>query len=40
MSAMHLRLSLPPRTDTPDTSIEIRPAEAERWLRPNLAYDA
>lgn len=30
---MHLRLSLPPRTDTPDTSIVIRPAEMERWLK-------
>ena len=30
---MHLRLSLPPRADTPDTSIEIRPAEVERWLK-------
>ncbi|HJW82308.1 MAG TPA: hypothetical protein VJ396_08690, partial [Acidiferrobacterales bacterium] len=33
MSAMHLRLSLPPRTDTPDSNIEIRPAEVERWLK-------
>jgi hypothetical protein len=33
MSAMHLRLSLPPRADTPDTTIEIRPAELERWLK-------
>jgi hypothetical protein len=33
MSAMHLRLSLPPRTDTSDTDIEIRPAEVERWLK-------
>jgi len=32
MSTMHLRLSLPPRADTPDTNIEIRPAEMERWL--------
>ena len=32
MSAMHLRLSLPPRADTPDTTIEIRPVEMERWL--------
>ena len=30
---MHLRLSLPPRTDTPDSNIEIRPAEVERWLK-------
>jgi len=30
---MHLRLSLPPRTDTPDTHIETRPAEMERWLK-------
>ncbi len=30
---MHLRLSLPPRADTPDTNIEIRPAELERWLK-------
>jgi len=30
---MHLRLSLPPRADTPDTTIEIRPAELERWLK-------
>jgi cyclic-di-GMP-binding protein len=33
MSAMHLRLSLPPRADTPDSTIEIRPAELERWLK-------
>jgi cyclic-di-GMP-binding protein len=33
MSAMHLRLSLPPRADTPDTHIETRPAEVERWLK-------
>ncbi|MEK7758254.1 MAG: hypothetical protein AAB304_01430 [Pseudomonadota bacterium] len=33
MSAMHLRLSLPPRADTHDTNIEIRPAELERWLK-------
>jgi hypothetical protein len=33
MSAMHLRLSLPPRVDTHDTNIEIRPAELERWLK-------
>jgi len=33
MSAMHLRLSLPPRADTQDTNIEIRPAELERWLK-------
>jgi len=33
MSAMYLRLSLPPRADTPDTHIEIRPAEVERWLK-------
>jgi hypothetical protein len=33
MSAMHLRLSLPPRTDLPDSTIEIRPAEVERWLK-------
>lgn len=30
---MHLRLSLPPRADTPDTNIEIRPADMERWLK-------
>jgi len=30
---MHLRLSLPPRTDTPDSNIDIRPAEVERWLK-------
>ena len=30
---MHLRLSLPPRADTHDTNIEIRPAELERWLK-------
>ncbi len=29
---MHLRLSLPPRTDTPNADIETRPAELERWL--------
>ena len=29
---MHLRLSLPPRADTPDSNIEIRPVEMERWL--------
>ena len=29
---MHLRLSLPPREDTPDSNIEIRPVEMERWL--------
>jgi hypothetical protein len=33
MPAMHLRLSLPPRTDKPDTTIETRPAEVERWLK-------
>jgi hypothetical protein len=33
MSAMHLRLSLPPRSDTPDSNIDIRPAEVERWLK-------
>jgi cyclic-di-GMP-binding protein len=33
MNAMHLRLSLPPRADTPDTNIDIRPAEMERWLK-------
>ena len=33
MSAMHLRLSLPPRAAAPDTSIESRPAEFERWLK-------
>lgn len=32
MSAMHLRLSLPPRTDTPNAAIETRPAEIERWV--------
>lgn len=30
---MHLRLSLPPRTDTPNPNIEVRPAELERWLK-------
>lgn len=30
---MHLRLSLPARTDIHDTSIETRPAELERWLK-------
>ncbi|MEK7666764.1 MAG: hypothetical protein AAB406_03740 [Pseudomonadota bacterium] len=30
---MHLRLSLPPRADTHDTNIEVRPAELERWLK-------
>ena len=30
---MHLRLSLPPRAETPDTSVETRPAELERWLK-------
>lgn len=30
---MHLRLSLPPRADTPDSKIDIRPAEVERWLK-------
>ena len=30
---MHLRLSLPPRADTHDTNIELRPAELERWLK-------
>jgi cyclic-di-GMP-binding protein len=33
MSAMHLRLSLPPRAETPDANIDIRPAEVERWLK-------
>lgn len=32
MSAMYLRLSLPPRTDVPGTAIETRPSEVERWL--------
>ncbi len=30
---MHLRLSLPPRADTPNPNIEVRPAELERWLK-------
>lgn len=33
MSAMHLRLSLPPHTDIPTADVEIRPAELERWLK-------
>ena len=33
MSAMHLRLSLPPHTDPPGTGVETRPAELERWLK-------
>jgi hypothetical protein len=33
MSAMHLRLSLPPRTDAPGQEIDTRPAEIERWLK-------
>jgi hypothetical protein len=33
MSAMHLRLSLPPRTETPNSEIETRPAEVERWIK-------
>lgn len=32
MSAMHLRLSLPPRTETANSDIEIRPAEVARWV--------
>jgi len=32
MSAMHLRLSLPPRAETPGADIEVRPSEVERWL--------
>jgi hypothetical protein len=32
MSAMHLRLSLPPRTDSPNTVVEVRPSEVERWI--------
>lgn len=32
MSAMHLRLSLPPRTETPNSEIETRPAEVEHWI--------
>jgi hypothetical protein len=32
MSAMHLRLSLPPRADSPNTVVETRPAEVERWI--------
>jgi len=32
MSAMHLRLSLPPRAETPNAEIETRPAEVGRWL--------
>jgi len=30
---MHLRLSLPARTDIHDSNIETRPAELERWLK-------
>ena len=33
MSAMHLRLSLPPRTATPGGNIDLRPAEMDRWLK-------
>jgi hypothetical protein len=33
MSAMHLRLSLPPRAETPDAKIDIHPTEVERWLK-------
>ena len=29
---MHLRLSLPPRTDSPDKDIITRPADLERWV--------
>jgi len=29
---MYLRLSLPPRADTPGAEIETRPSEVERWL--------
>lgn len=32
MSRMHLRLSLPPRSDSPDKDILTRPAELERWV--------
>jgi len=32
MSAMYLRLSLPPRADAPSPGVETRPAELERWL--------
>ena len=33
MSTMHLRLSLPPHTDSPNADVETRPAELERWLK-------
>jgi hypothetical protein len=33
MSAMHLRLSLPPHADIPSADVETRPAELERWLK-------
>jgi len=29
---MHLRLTLPPRSEAPVSGIELRPAEVERWL--------
>ncbi|HCU54128.1 MAG TPA: hypothetical protein DIC36_07610 [Gammaproteobacteria bacterium] len=32
MSAMYLKLSLPPRTDHPSTETETRPADLERWI--------
>jgi len=32
MSAMHLRLSLPPRSDGESTDIVTRPADLERWI--------
>ncbi len=33
MSIMHLRLSLPPRAETPSAEIQTRPADVERWIR-------
>lgn len=32
MSAMHLRLSLPPRVEEPSPGVETRPADLERWI--------
>lgn len=32
MSRMHLRLTLPPRTDAPDRDLLARPADLERWV--------
>lgn len=32
MSAMYLRLSLPPRVDEPSQGVETRPADLERWI--------